>query len=122
VDSMNGHSQFKALFVVAAIVSLGLIVLHLNFALGVVPRFQPMYADLGEVLPLPTRVLASSPPAVTAVVLVIIDAAIFFLMHHLALRHWAWLLFVPIALYLAIWGLLTKVIYLPMSNVINLIK
>lgn len=119
---MNEPSQFKPLLVVAILVSLGLIFLHLNFALRVVPRFLPMYADLGGVLPLPTRVLVSSPPAVIAVVLVIIDISIFLLMYRLALRHWTGLLFAPLALYLAIWGLLTKVIYLPMSNVITLIK
>lgn len=122
-EALRGDKRrFKIVSIIAAVVCVPFVLTHLTFA-TVIPTYMQMYGSLGGELPFATKVLLSlSHFGILAVLLVVIDVALFVLMYLLAKRYWIGLLFVPIPIYIAISSILTLVLYMPMFNIITLIK
>lgn len=115
--------RFRVVSIIAGIVSLPFALVHLAFAAFAIPSFEGIFTSMGGQLPLLTRLLISaSHNGVLVVLVLIVDVAVFVGMYRLAKRYWIGLLFAPVFIYLAITSTLVPVLYLPLFNVVSLVK
>lgn len=113
--------RFRIVAIIAAVLLLPQMIAHLFVSVNVIPIFERMFADMGGELPVATQMLVSMGPAL-GILLLVLDALIFWTCYRLARRYWIGLLFVPLFAVGALSGLLVEALYLPMSSVITLIE
>ena len=119
--STQGASDSKTPKLLVFGVPLVLALVHAAFALTVVPRFDSLYSDLEDVLPMPTRAIIAPGALGLAIILLIVDATIFLTVYRRARNSQTVLFAVPLA-FVGILSLLILVLYMPMRNTINLIR
>ena len=119
--STQGTSDGKTPNLLVFGVPLTLALVHTAFALTLVPRFDSLYSDLENVLPMPTRALIAPGAIGLAIILLIVDATIFLTVYRKA-RNSRTVLFTVSLACIGILVLLVLILYMPMRNTINLIR
>jgi hypothetical protein len=114
--------RFTVVSRIAAVVAVPFAATHLVFAIKVVPTFGGMFASMGGDLPAATGLLVGLGGWVGAALFVVVDVAVFVAMYRLARRYWIGLLFVPPIVYVAISAVLVPLLYVPMFEIITLVK
>jgi type II secretory pathway component PulF len=112
--------RFRIASLVSAFISAWFVLGHVLIGVRTLPVFERMYSDLGGQLPATTQLLvALGQHGLLAVLLVVADIALFILMYRVAKRKHTWLLFLPIAGYVAISVALITVLYLPILTTVS---
>jgi hypothetical protein len=114
--------RFRVVAIVAGIVCAPFALVHATFFLtvGVMDR---LFEDMGGQVPAVTQLLTGlGRTGMLSVLLLLVDIAIFVIFYRLAKRYWIGLLFVPALAYIMISSVLALLLYLPMYQVIELVK
>jgi type II secretory pathway component PulF len=113
--------RFRVVAIVAGALFAPTVIGHLAMPFIVMPTFKSMFESMGGSLPAPTAFLLAMGPWL-GILLLAIDGLVFWGFAKLARKYWIGLLFAP----LFATGLLTAPIvwalYMPMFEVINLVK
>jgi len=113
--------RFKVVAIVAGVLVAPQVIGHLAIAWAVVPTFRSMFDSMGGTLPAPTAVLVAMGPWL-GLLLAAIDALVFWGFYRLARKYWIGLLFAPLFAMGAVSGLFVAALYMPMFQVITLVK
>jgi type II secretory pathway component PulF len=121
-DAMRADARrFKIVAIVAGALFAPQVIAHLLIPLLVIPTLGSMFASMGGALPAPTAILMAMGPW-SGVLMVVIDVLAFWGFYLLARRYWIGLLFAPIFAVGVVTSLFTVALYLPMFEVITLVK
>jgi hypothetical protein len=122
-DLRLDNHRFRVVAAVAGVVCAPFVIGHLLLATAGIASFQQMLDSMGGPLPAPTHLLlVLGRFGVLALLLVAFDVGIFAWMYRLARRYWIGLLFAPIFVYLAASSVIGILLYLPLFNVVSLVK
>jgi hypothetical protein len=113
--------RFRVVAIVAAVLFAPQVIGHIALPLTVVPTFRDMFASMGGALPWPTAFLVTMGPWL-GVLLAVFDVLIFWGCLRLARRYWIGLLFAPLFTGGLITAPLIWALYMPMFDIITLVK
>jgi len=120
IEPVSGKS-FKVVAIVAGVLFAPQVLAHLILPYTMLPTFQAMFDSMGGTLPAPTALLMRLGPVV-GIVMVAIDALVFWFFYRLARKYWIGLLFAPLLAGGLLAVPLVTALYLPMFEVINLVQ
>jgi hypothetical protein len=114
--------RFRVVAIVAGVLLLGPVMGQVWYMLSVIPSYAAMYAAMGGELP-PASALVFGIGTFMAPLFVIVDALVFWGFCRLARRYWIGLLFAPLfAVPMITAAVLIPAVYLPATDIINLVK
>jgi type II secretory pathway component PulF len=113
--------RFRVVAIVAGILFAPQVIAHIAITFAAIPTFKQMYSDFGGPLPWTTAFVLSLGPFL-GLVLVALDGFAFWLFYRLAKKYWIGLLFAPLFTGGLITGPLIAALYLPMFQIITLVK
>lgn len=120
-QARSDAKRFKIVAIVAAVLFAPQVISHFALPFFVVPTFKSMFDSLGGTLPPVTAFVVAAGPWL-GVALVAIDALVFWGFYRLARKYWIGLLFAPMFAVGAFSGIIAIALYLPMFEVVNLVR
>jgi hypothetical protein len=113
--------QFRVVFYVALAIAGPMIIVHFLIGTLAFPYFSQLFGTMSRAMPWPSAVLLSIG-WLAGPLLVIIDAATFWLLYRFAQRWWIGLLFVPVLIYMMMSAFIGFLLYIPLFPLITLVK
>lgn len=121
-DSMRTDARrFRIVAIVAAALLAPQVLVHLLIPWLVLPTFSSMFQNLGAPVPAPTAFILAAGPWL-GLLLALVDVLIFWGFYRLARRYWIGLLFAPLWAVGILSGFVVVALYLPMFDVVNVVK
>ena len=120
----NPQSQrLKVAALVAAAISIPFAAVPLVIAIKVIPTLESLFRDMGGSVPPITQALIDmSHSGLLAVVVVLLEIALFVGMYALARRYWIGFVFVAPLTYLAVAALMWIASYWPVFDILNQVQ
>lgn len=112
---------FRVVAIVAGVLFALMVLPQLLVPVLMAPSFVQMFSDMGGELPQPTAAVAFFGPWFSLILLAI-DALIFWFFYRLARRYWIGLLFAPLIAVNVLTGLFVATLYAPMFSIVTLVK
>jgi len=113
--------RFRVVAIVAGALVAAQSLGQLGYVLVTVPQLSSMYVQVAGEVPPPASVLVSAGPWLV-IPLLAIDALVFWGFYRLARRYWIGLLFAPIFVVGLITAAIIALLYLPIANIVTLVK
>ena len=120
IEPVNSRS-FRVVAIVAGVLFAPQVIAHAILPFTVLPTFKSMFDSMGGTLPAPTAALVALGP-VAGILMVAIDALVFWLFYRLARKYWIGLMFAPLFAGGLLVAPLIWALYMPMFEVISLVK
>ena len=121
-DSMRTDARrFRIVAIVAGALLAPQVLVHLLIPWLVFPTFSSMFQNLGGPVPASAAFILAAGPWI-GLLLAVIDVLIFWAFYRLARRYWIGLLFAPLWAVGILSGVLVVALYLPMFDVVNVVK
>lgn len=113
--------RFRVVTIIAAVLFAPQVISAMSVPFIMFPSFREMYSEMGGPLPAMTAFLFTAGPLI-GIALGVIDVLVFWMFYRLARKYWIGLLFAPLFAGGLLMGPLIAVLYMPMFQVVTLVK